>query len=88
MFYEKIKKHNVNVWIVNTGWTNGKYGVGKRISFGKSQRILDAINDGKLDNVETYKFKYFNFDVPTSIDTIPDDLMYPDKGWSSKIEYE
>ena len=51
-------------------------------------KIIDAINDGVLDNVETYKFKYFNFDVPVSVPGINPDMMYPEKGWSSKVEYD
>lgn len=57
------------IYFNNIRWTGGKYGVGKRFSFDLSQKILDAINDGSLQNVETHKFKYFNFEVPN---TLPD----------------
>lgn len=70
MLYDKIKKHNVKVWLVNTGWTHGKYGDGYRISLQDSEKILDSINNGKLDNVETYSLKHFNFKVPKSVDGI------------------
>jgi phosphoenolpyruvate carboxykinase (ATP) len=95
MLYDKIKKHNVNVWLVNTGyfifnfrWINGKYGVGKRISFLDSLRMVDAINEGKLDNISTYTSKIFNFHVPTSVPGMDSTLLHPENTWHSKIEYE
>ena len=48
-------------------WTQGKYGDSYRIPLQDSEKILDAINNGKLDNVQTYKFKHFNFDVPKKV---------------------
>lgn len=88
MLLEKIEKHNVNVWLVNTGWINGRYGVGKRIAFTDSLKMIDAINDGALDNTEYYTSKIFNFQVPTSIPGISDKLMHPEENWHSKVEYE
>lgn len=51
-------------------------------------KIIDAINDGVLEGVETYKFKYFNFDVPVNVPGIMPELMTPERGWSSKVEYD
>ena len=51
----------LGIYIIYFRWTQGKYGVGHRIPFQDSVKIIDAINDGLLDKVETYKFKYFNF---------------------------
>lgn len=62
--------------------------MGNRIPFTDSVRIIDAINDGELDNVETYKFKYFNFDVPVNVPGIDPEMMYPERGWSSRVEYD
>lgn len=50
--------------------------------------MIDAINDGSLDNVETYKSKIFNLNVPTSIPGIDSKVMHPEDNWHSKIEYE
>lgn len=66
-------------------WTGGKYGVGKRFSFDLSQKILDAINDGSLQNAETHTFKYFNFEVPNTLPGFEESMIYPEKAWSSKI---
>lgn len=51
-------------------WTHGKYGDGYRISLKDSEKILDAINDGKLNDVPTYTFKHFNFQVPKAVEGI------------------
>ena len=69
-------------------WTDGRYGVGKRISFSDSLRIIEQINDGSLEKVPTYTFKYFNFEVPESVDGISEDVLYPERGWNSKVEYD
>ena len=60
-------------------WTEGKYGVGKRISFNDSLQIIDCINDGTLAKAPTHTFKYFNFEVPSEVPGIDRNLMYPDK---------
>jgi phosphoenolpyruvate carboxykinase (ATP) len=62
--------------------------VGKRIKFEDSVKIVEAINDGSLDKVETYKFKSFDFDVPVAVEGINPNLMYPEKNWHSSVEYE
>lgn len=64
MLYDKIKKHDCNVWLVNTGWINGKYGIGSRIPFKNSLNIIDKIINGTLEKIPTYKFRCFNFEVP------------------------
>jgi len=53
-----------------------------------SEKILDAINDGKLNDAPTYTFKHFNFQVPKSVEGINESLLYPERGWRSKIEYD
>jgi len=69
-------------------WINGRYGVGKRISFTDSLSMVDAINEGKLDKVSTYKSKFFNFAVPTEIPGVDPKLLHPENNWHSKVEYE
>ena len=49
--------------------------------------MVDAINIGSLDNAPTYNFKYFNFKVPEHIDGIGEELLHPEKGWNSWVEY-
>src|SRR5208337_229973 len=69
----KIQKHHANVWLVNTGWTGGPFGVGKRISIGHTRALLNAALSGKLQKVEFHKDPIFGFDVP--------------KTWPSREEY-
>jgi phosphoenolpyruvate carboxykinase (ATP) len=52
MLQEKVHKHNSNVWLVNTGWSGGKYGTGKRMSLKITRKILDNIHSGYLNQVE------------------------------------
>lgn len=58
-------------------WINGRYGVGKRIAFSDSLVMVDAINEGKLDNIPTYKSKFFNFEVPTEVPGLNPKLLHP-----------
>ena len=58
-------------------WSGGKRGVGKRIATEDSVKIINAINEGKLDNVETFKFKYFNLEVPKKVQGVDSNLLNP-----------
>jgi phosphoenolpyruvate carboxykinase (ATP) len=69
-------------------WINGRYGIGKRIAFTDSLIMVDAINEGKLDNVPMYKSKFFNFSVPNEVPGLDPKLLHPENNWHSKIEYE
>jgi len=58
---EKLKKHKTNVWLINTGWTGGKYGTGERISLKNTRKIIDSIHSGELENAEFEDFPIFHF---------------------------
>lgn len=88
MLYDKISECGANVWIVNTGWTSGKYGVGKRINAEDTQKIVNMIIDGQMNSLPTYKSQYFNFEVPTKIPEIEEILMHPESGWGDKAEFD
>ncbi len=60
MLSEKIKKHNSNVWLINTGWSGGKYGVGERMSLKNTRAIIDSIHSGELEKAEYENFEIFN----------------------------
>jgi phosphoenolpyruvate carboxykinase (ATP) len=87
MLKQRILKHNSNVWLVNTGWVGGRFGVGKRISIRHTRNLLNAALDGKLDSVKYRKDKLFGYDVPISCPEVPDDVLYPENSWGSKDEY-
>lgn len=83
-----IKKHRSSVYLVNTGWIGGPYGVGKRISIKDTRAIIKAILEHRLDKIETKKDKYFNLAVPTSIPEVDDTILDPRALWQSGIFYD
>lgn len=87
MLKERMLKHNVNVWLVNTGWVGGAFGVGKRISIKHTRNLLNAALDGKLEKVEFHKDKLFGFDIPASCPDVPADVLDPSKSWGNEKEY-
>lgn len=87
MLKERMLKHNVNVWLVNTGWIGGAFGVGKRISIKHTRNLLNAALDGKLEKVKFRKDKLFGFDVPTTCPDVPEDVLDPSTSWGNEKEY-
>jgi phosphoenolpyruvate carboxykinase (ATP) len=83
----KIVHHNATCWLVNTGWTGGPYGVGKRISIRYTRALLDAALDGKLDNVEYWTDPVFGFSVPKTCPEVPDSVLRPDSSWHDPKAY-
>lgn len=88
MLRDKINKHDVNCWLLNTGWVGGKYGVGKRISIKYTRRILNAALDGELNEVPFAKDPIFGFRVPQQCPDIPDSVLDPASSWSSRTDYD
>jgi len=84
----KILHYGVNCWLVNTGWTGGQYGVGKRISIRYTRALLDAALDGKLDKVEYYQDPIFGFSVPKTCPEVPDAVLRPESSWADKAAYK
>ena len=84
---QKMAKHGATCWLVNTGWTGGRFGVGKRISIRHTRALLNAALEGKLDKVKYRKDKVFGFDVPMSCPDVPPDVLDPAESWGSKDEY-
>jgi phosphoenolpyruvate carboxykinase (ATP) len=83
----KIERYGSRCWLINTGWVGGAYGVGKRISISHTRAILNAALSGKLDSVETRLDPVFGFEVPTSCDGVPTDVLDPASAWSSESDY-
>ncbi len=84
----KILKHNVNCWLVNTGWSGGPYGIGKRMSIHHTRRLLNAALDGELLKGEFYKDPIFGFEVPKSCEDVPEKVLYPAETWGDKKAYK
>jgi phosphoenolpyruvate carboxykinase (ATP) len=84
---QKMEKYDSKVWLVNTGWVGGKFGVGKRISIRHTRNMLNAALEGKLDDVEYRKDEVFGFEVPRTCPGVPDDVFQPENAWGNKEEY-
>ncbi|MGV6872959.1 phosphoenolpyruvate carboxykinase [Pseudochelatococcus sp. B33] len=82
-----IARHGVDCWLVNTGWTGGKYGVGRRMPIRVTRRLLTAALDGSLNRADYRLDPYFGFAVPTSVPGVEPHLLYPVKTWASKAEF-
>nr|MBN1229607.1 phosphoenolpyruvate carboxykinase (ATP) [Anaerolineae bacterium] len=84
---QRILRHNVTCWLVNTGWTGGPYGVGKRISISYTRALLTAALNGDLLDVEYYTDPVFGFEVPKTCPNVPESVLYPAQSWPSADEY-
>ena len=85
---ERIAKGGVHCWLVNTGWTGGKYGVGKRMPIKATRALLNAALDGSLNNAEFRKDPYFGFDVPVSVPGVDSGILDPRSTWADPAEYD
>jgi phosphoenolpyruvate carboxykinase (ATP) len=84
---KKMLQHGASCWLVNTGWTGGPFGVGKRISIGHTRRLLNAALSGALHDVACRKDPIFGFDVPLSCEGVPAEILDPANTWGSREEY-
>jgi len=87
MLKARIMKYSANCWLVNTGWTGGPFGVGKRISIRHTRALLNAALKGALLNVEFQKDPIFGFDVPKTCPDVPQQILDPANTWGSREEY-
>lgn len=84
----KIKEHHVNVWMVNTGWSGGPYGVGKRMKLKYTRAMIAAAINGELNNVAYTEHPLFNLRMPLSCPNVPDGLLDPRATWPSAAQYD
>lgn len=88
MLGEKILEHSVNVFLVNTGWTGGEYGVGSRMKLSYTRAMVQAALEGELNHVETVKDDIFGLNIPLHIAGVPDEVLQPRKTWTNADAYE
>ncbi|KAI3637593.1 hypothetical protein MIR68_004242 [Amoeboaphelidium protococcarum] len=88
MLAEKMRHHKANAWLVNTGWSGGAFGQGKRISLKYSRAVIDAIHDGSLNKAQYENYPVFGLQIPKSCPNVPDNVLNPQKSWDSSSEYE
>jgi phosphoenolpyruvate carboxykinase (ATP) len=85
---KKMKDHKVNVWLVNTGWIKGGYGVGERIKLKYSRSIIEAIYNGKLAEAPTETDPIFGFQTITEAPDVPSDILVPRNSWADQKSFD
>ena len=88
MLGEKIARHKAKVWLVNTGWTGGAYGVGTRMKIAHTRAMINAALAGQLDQVKYSTHPIFNVDVPTTCPGVPDGVLDPRSTWRDAVAYD
>jgi len=88
MLGKKMNEHNVNVWMINTGWSGGAYGVGSRMKLGFTRAMITAALEGKLDNVSYEAHPVFGMMMPTACPGVPAEILNPRNTWADKTGYD
>ncbi|MFT7624684.1 MAG: phosphoenolpyruvate carboxykinase (ATP), partial [Myxococcota bacterium] len=85
---EKIARSGANVWLVNTGWSGGAYGTGKRMKLGYTRAIVDAIHDGSLAGTDSVTDPIFGVAIPTAVEGVPNEILVPKNTWADKDGFD
>lgn len=85
---DKLEKHNTNVFLINTGWSGGPYGVGKRMKLSYTRAMVTAAVEGKLDHVSWELDPIFNVYIPTECPDVPTEVLNPRNTWADKAAYD
>jgi phosphoenolpyruvate carboxykinase (ATP) len=88
MLGRRIQTHDAAVWLVNTGWTGGPFGVGERMEIRYTRAMVEAATSGALGGVATKRHPIFNLEVPLTCPGVPDGVLDPQSTWSDKEQYE
>ena len=87
MLSEKMRAANVNVWLINTGWTGGPYGIGHRMSLKYTRAMITEALEGRLNNIPFEEHPIFGLSMPTSCENVPTELLNPINTWDNKEAY-
>ncbi len=88
MLVERLERYDVPVWLINTGWTGGPYGVGQRMNIAHTRSMVHAVLDGTLEGVEMVTDPVFGVAVPTQVPGVPEDELFPRRTWSDPAAYD
>ena len=88
LLIKRVQKNNTNVYLVNTGWTGGNYGTGKRFSIPTTRSIITAIQENKIDHNNVETLEGLNLVIPKSVEGVDKNLLNPKNTWASKDEYD
>ena len=87
MLGNKIKEGDVNVWLINTGWSGGEYGRGNRIRLKYTRAMITAAMNNKLDNIDYQKHEIFQLNMPKTCPGVPEEILNPSNTWQNKLKY-
>jgi len=85
---QKLETHNSDIWLINTGWSGGPYGVGERMKIVHTRTMVNAVLDGKLKDVPLEKEPFFGLQVPKHCPGVPDNILNTRNTWSNKADYD
>jgi len=85
---EKIDRHGAKVWLINTGWTGGPYGVGHRMKLSHTRSMIHAAFEGRLDGVRFETDPIFGLSIPTSCPDVPSQVLNPRSTWADPSAYD
>ena len=88
MLGKKMEEHQVNVWLINTGWSGGEYGTGSRIKLRYTRAMITAALTGKLNDVEYKNHEVFGLAIPQSCEDVPSEILNPRNTWEDKAAYD
>lgn len=88
MLGKRLEEHGAQCWLVNTGWTGGAYGVGKRMSLPYTRAMVHALLEGKLNSAQFVTEPSFGLSIPTSCPDVPAELLNPRNAWKDKAAYD
>ena len=88
MLATKMSAHDSKAWLVNTGWTGGAFGVGRRMKLPYTRAIIDAIHSGELEKAASVQDPIFGLSIPTQCANVPGEVLVPSRAWSNGSEYE
>jgi phosphoenolpyruvate carboxykinase (ATP) len=87
MLGSRIAKYGTKVYMINTGWMGGPYGIGKRINLNYTRKMVAAAVNGNLSDVQYRRDQIFNLDIPLTCPDIPSELLDPSSTWEDKLQY-
>ncbi len=88
MLIERVKRHHADVWMLNTGWVGGPYGVGERMSIAHTRAIVSAILEGRLRGVNTHVDPIFGLHIPNVVPGVPREVLDTRDSWANPLEYD
>ena len=88
MLVERVKRHHVDVWMLNTGWVGGPYGVGERMSIAHTRAIVRAVISGELHSVATHRDPVFGLQIPNRVQGVPREVLDTRDSWPNPEDYD